>query len=40
MNAAFRKSYFDHLGLVNLLETLLKNRTTWSFRTAVTHPGV
>lgn len=28
MNAAFRKKYFDRLGLVNLLETLLRNRTT------------
>lgn len=27
MNDAFRKKYFDGLGLVNLLETLLRNRT-------------
>jgi RNA-directed DNA polymerase len=27
MNDAFRKNYFDGLGLVNLLETLLRNRT-------------
>jgi len=27
MNDAFRKNYFDTLGLVNLLETLLGNRT-------------
>lgn len=27
MNDAFRKKYFDQLGLVNLLETVLRNRT-------------
>ena len=27
MNDAFRKNYFDPLGLVNLLETLPGNRT-------------
>jgi hypothetical protein len=26
MNDALRKKYFDYLGLVNLLETLLRNR--------------